>query len=289
MPTLPVLSSIQIKTECLNRLSLKANCSVLHEEVNIVADSFYSSVDGVESKLFAKHPVFFVYVDYSEAMAEYFRKFQISGVPFFSFVPASTESTLKIKPGSGDIDSAEALVANVAKKLQVPTFAVQRPILPYIIRTVAAALGIFVFVKYVFPVWYKNPFNPMLAFFVAMGVFFLSMAGLVFNLIRSPPYSGAKKNGEIEYIMGGSRSQYVVEGIIIASLMLIIAVAHIAINEIGSKRLSGGAQRVLFYVSFAVYVIAANTLWRVFCVKYGFYPYNVSFQLPAPLQQLIPF
>jgi hypothetical protein len=263
---------------------------VLHDEVNIVAQSYYDSLDGgIGGKAFAKHPVFFVYLDYSEAMAEYFRQFQISGVPFFSFVPASSESSLKVKPGSGDIDSAEALVVNVVKKLHVPSFTVQRPILPFVIRTVAAALGMFVFVRYVFPVLYKNPFNPMLAFFIAMGVFFLSMAGLVFNLIRSPPYAGAKKSGEVEYIMGGSRSQYVIEGIIIASLMLIIAVAHIAINEIGGKRLSAVAQRVVFYVSFAVYVIAANTLWRVFCMKYGFYPYNVSFQLPAPLQQMIPF
>lgn len=222
-------------------------------------------------------------------MAEYFRQFQISGVPFFSFVPASTESSLKIKPGNGDIDSGERLATVVSSKLNVPAFTVSRPILPFILRTIAAAAGMFVFVRYIFPLWYRNPFNPMLAFFVAMGVFFLSMAGLVFNLIRTPPFSGVKKNGDMDYIMSGSRSQYVVEGIVIASLMLVIAVSHIAINEVGGKRLTGFGQRVVFYLSFAVYILAANTLWRVFCIKYGFYPYNVSFQLPAPLQQLIPF
>jgi hypothetical protein len=264
----------------------------VHNEINIAADSFYQSVGGVASSAFAKTPVFFVYLSYSEAMAEYFQKFQITNVPFVVFLPASSDTSLKVpqNAGSPDVKHADDVAALVVKKLKgTAPFAIRRPILPVVLRYSSIGAALFVLVRYVAPALYRNPFNPMLAFVVAMGVFFLSMSGLVFNLIRTPPWAGAKADGSTDYIQGGSRSQYVVEGFIIAGLMLVIAVCHITINEIGSVRLSATKSRVAFYVTFAAYVFAANVVWRIFCVKYGFYPYNVWFNLPPVLQQYMPF
>ena len=79
-------------------------------------------------------------------------------------------------------------------------------------------------------------------------------------------------------MQSGSRSQYVVEGLIIAALMLVVVVCHIAINEIGAARASASVSRLTFYVAFAAYVLAANVLWSIFCSKYSFYP--MSFKLP---------
>mmetsp|Transcript_15909 Transcript_15909/g.27263 ORF Transcript_15909/g.27263 Transcript_15909/m.27263 type:complete len:141 (-) Transcript_15909:17-439(-) len=137
---------------------------------------------------------------------------------------------------------------------------------------------------------YRNPTNPAITFVVAMVVFFLSMAGLVYNLIRTPPWTGFnRQTGAPEYIMASSRSQYVAEGLIVATLMSGAGIAHVGINVIGSKRLSPMVYRLIFYTLLIVYFFCANSLYEIFMKKYGFYPYRYYVEAPSFLRPYLPW
>jgi len=271
-------------------------CRELHSEFELVARSYLATYGPVNSATFLEKPLIFAHLDYSEATVEYFRKFHLQTVPHYAVVPASTGSFQALQQfESTSVTQAEDLTRLIQKATKI-NIAISRPIWPQLLRGAAFILSAFVVVRYILPALYARPTHPMLAFGISMAVFFISMMGLVFNLIRTPPWMGSNRaNGDPEYIMNGSRSQYVSEGVIIASLMSVVALAHVLINHLGSLRVKQQSPmtRALFWLVLGALLVALNWLWGIFLIKYGFYPYKFHYQTPAIVRQftypMIPF
>lgn len=147
------------------------NCRSSHDEFGLAAASYLSSIGGdLHSAAFLKQPVFFVYMDYSEAMIEYFRKvttdksnklrhvphghqFHLQNVPHFAVVPSTLKESFEpqsesrfflsfffffyiyhptINPGKYESGSVKTAedLAKLVKKAAKVHFSVSRPVWP---------------------------------------------------------------------------------------------------------------------------------------------------------------
>ena len=158
-----------------------------HDEFELAAESYLAQVGGVDSAEFLAEPIFFATIDYSEATLEIFRRFQLSSVPFHAIVPAGSDTQLVLKRGftSPSVRTADDVAKFVALRLKFD-LRVARPLGPVIARSAGMVVGGYLLVFKALPAFYRNPFNPMIAFALSLAVFFLSMSGLVYNLIRTP-------------------------------------------------------------------------------------------------------
>ena len=206
----------------------------------------------------------------SEATLEHFRRFQMTSLPYHAIIPAGKDTKLVLKRGltSPSVRTADQVADWLRLRLKYELY-ISRPIGPMVARSMATVIGGYVLVFKALPAFYRNPFNPMIAFAVSMAVFFLSMSGLVYNLIRTPPFSGVGRDGRVEYVMAGSRAQYVGEGLIVASLIIVSVICHVGINEIAGARLPPMVSRAGFYSLLALYLYAINAIWAMFLKKYG--------------------
>ena len=208
---------------------------------------------------------------HSEATLEHFRRFQLTSLPYHAIIPAGKEKSMVLKRGftSPTVRTADDIAKFMNMRLQFELY-VARPLTPVILRTTGMVVSGYFLVFKLLPAFYRNPFNPMIAFALSMAVFFLSMSGLVYNLIRTPPFSGHTRDGRVEYVMGGSRAQYVAEGLIVAAFIIVSVICHIGINEIIGSRLPPMVSRAGYYTLLALYIYAINAIWAMFLKKYGY-------------------
>jgi len=140
-------------------------------------------------------------------------------------------------------------------------------------------LAIVLLVLFILYVGYSLIFSlrsPNLWFTLAIGLYFFCQAGVIFNLIRRPPFVGVNSwNNQISYFASSSQYQYVIEGILIAFLNTGIGITTVALVLL--PKVNGRwKQRGAFLVLFVVLAVLLYYLLQVFCIKNGFYPYCVN-------------
>jgi len=256
-----------------------APCLALRDELKVLAAS-YMATHGhdMRSPSFLKKPLFFAELSFEPELQPVFQQYELRGVPHVAVLKPTHDTTFRPPPAtaqSSEVRTAEQL-ASLVKRAAGVRIGVQRPLWRKLVRPLGGVLSAAFVVLVVLPWLYRNYTSPIIPFVASLAVFFFVMAGTVFNLIRRPPLVDMDpRTGAPVYFEAGGRSQLMLEGAIVATLMCFAALAHVALNTLGtSTRFGAIGVRVVFYTCAAAYAALLLMLMHVFNYKYSFYPFR---------------
>jgi len=114
----------------------------------------------------------------------------------------------------------------------------------------------------------KKLVNPMMWFVITMGLYFIVMAGLAYNIIRTPPFSEIRQDGTQLFISPQARSQYVAEGLIIGALMTGTGLLFVVVGDVVPRFKVGSTQRLVFWCAAGVLFMCLVSINNIFFTKY---------------------
>lgn len=141
-----------------------------------------------------------------------------------------------------------------------------------------AMTGVWLFLKF-------RPFflNTKLWFVGSMTVYFICMSGIVYNILHNVPFNNIDKNGNVEWIHSGGRSQFGAEGYIMSASVSALGILFISLLKV-PKFVSAGTTRVITYlVLFISIYFVLSKIEEIYKTKSGFY--NPIFFPPAHYQR----
>ena len=101
-------------------------------------------------------------------------------------------------------------------------------------------------------------------------VYFICMAGVVYDIIHGVPWVGSNAKGEAEYINSGQRSQYGLEGFLMSFMISTAGVALVGVN-LAAKIQNSTHMRIVGIVSLAVLFMSLSKVVSVYRVKANWY------------------
>jgi hypothetical protein len=101
-------------------------------------------------------------------------------------------------------------------------------------------------------------------------VYFICMAGVVYDIIHGVPWVGSNSKGEAEYINGGQRSQYGLEGFLMSFMISTAGVALVGVN-LAAKMQNATQMRIAGILSLAVLFLSLSKIISVYRVKANWY------------------
>lgn len=254
----------------LTALQPQRHCSICKqasEEFQIVANSWRYS-QGYSSKLF------FTMVDYDEA-PDIFQSLKTTSAPVFIHFPP------KGKPKKADTMDlqrvgfyAEAISKWVGERtdIQIRIF---RP--PNYSGTIAVIM-LFSLIGGLLYLRRNNLdflYNKTSWAIGALAIVFAMTSGQMWNHIRGPPFMHRNpQTGQVAWIHGGSRSQFIVETYIVMVLNASVVFGFILLNEAASGKGDVGKRRIIAVVGLGIVAFFFSLILSVFRSKYQGYPYS---------------
>jgi len=245
-------------------------CRQLAESFQVFGDSYarqynsdYNSVE------FLSKPFFLGQLEPDDGM-DVFQGYGFQTVPHFAVIHPGKKTTLSIpesdffrNTGAKPEDFSQYVQEKIDVSVEIYYSPVPRLMAVGAFLLLAAAMARLGFVVR------KRLQDPMVWFVITMGLYFIVMAGIAYNFIRSPPYSDTNPNtGEVTYIAPQARSQYVAEGLIIATLMTGTGILIVAIGDLIPYMRSAINQRILFWICSLALFICLVSLNNIFFAKY---------------------
>jgi len=202
-------------------------CKLLEREFELLAESYVAGVKAAKGD----ENVFFIKLDY-EHSSRVFQQYQVMSVPLiFHLSPyhgereGETDFDIaqrdKLQISQQDIDAE--FIANFVRDRSGVTVRIQRSMVGVYLTLVAVFAILALLVK---PVIDSLPFLLSLVrmkwlwIVVSVGVYVCAISGLIFDIIRSPPWYHVAKD-HITFFYPNSGEQFVVEGFIIGFLNLL--------------------------------------------------------------------
>eukprot|EP01111_Echinosteliopsis_oligospora_P017427 TRINITY_DN753_c0_g1_i1.p1 TRINITY_DN753_c0_g1~~TRINITY_DN753_c0_g1_i1.p1 ORF type:complete len:331 (+),score=54.81 TRINITY_DN753_c0_g1_i1:62-1054(+) len=253
-------------------------CKDLAEEMEWFGES-WSKYHGYDynSQQFKDHPVFLGQIEPDHGM-DIFQSYSLTTIPHLAHVGPGVKKVTGLKDTAflrmQPIKASDiANFVNSKVGVQIPLYV--SPI-SRIIPMALAVITIALVVRFV-RVFLHRFYEPMLWFVVAIGVYYICMAGISYNLIRKPPtadYSG----GRVNYISPSPRSQYVGEGFIIATLFTAIGMLLVALTEAVPMGKTVMQKKGIFYGCCAVLFLCLMTVNNIYRQKYHSPAFHANFR-----------
>jgi len=250
----------------------KYNCGPCRQQAisfETFANSYAIHFGNLNSEAFLNNPFFLVQLEPGDAM-EVFQQYQFQTVPHFTHIAPGKKKPTTIPENEflrNPTASPEDFASFVNSKVGVEIDIYVSPI-PKLIGLAGVVAAIYIMLKLSFVLRNKLR-DPMTWFIITMGLYFIVMAGVAYNFIRSPVFSEVNpQTGQVTYISPQARSQYVAEGFIIAGLMTTTALLIITIGDVIPKMKSASQQRLTFWMASAALFICLATLNNIFFAKY---------------------
>ncbi|OMJ73840.1 hypothetical protein SteCoe_27390 [Stentor coeruleus] len=274
-------SSRVYKSEC-------PSCQALEQIFNEIAYSYKilghtKPKDQNENK--AK-PVFFAYLDFSQETQNIYQKFGFYNIPNIyvstkSFTEDSASYSIDRSKlweyGNGREIISQKILDFINKNTERDV-----KIQKSLIETLLPLAIVFTILSLIFALVYfikNNLNNPKLWWFGCSIIYFICMAGVVYDIIHSSTLIGVDpETGEDEFIAAGPRSQYVLEGFAMSFLISLGGLGLILLNSTAHyqnswlMRLVGIFSLLLIYYS--IYQIS-------FAYNYKSSWYTPSFDPPS--------
>jgi len=115
--------------------------------------------------------------------------------------------------------------------------------------------------------WIKEK---LLWFALCLAVYFISMAGVIFNAIHNPPWSYIEpQSKQTMYFYPSARQQFVAEGIIMATLLSGISLVVVAFGAWIPHIKDNIKRRVLFFILAFLFFSLHQQITKIFKSKYG--------------------
>jgi oligosaccharyltransferase complex subunit gamma len=111
---------------------------------------------------------------------------------------------------------------------------------------------------------------PVVWFAGGILIYFICMAGVVYDIIHGVPWVGSTSKGEAEYINSGQRSQYGLEGFLMSFMISTAGVALVGVN-LAAKMGSTTYVRISGILSLAVLFLSLTRIVGVYRVKASWY------------------
>jgi hypothetical protein len=223
-------------------------------------------------------PVFFVAAEFSRTR-DTFRALEIDRVPLLSYY----SPTNKEEHARGPLDSsttlgderveAEAIARFVEGQCGIPV-KIERAMWPRLLLLLAvlgsiAAVGFYAF-DWVVSVWTWIGNQTWLAMVVCFGLYFISISGTLYDIIRGVPMIGMSYAGKPEVFHSQSGNQYGMEGFIIGGLNLSAAIALIFLMRYASK-VSESSVMATSLVAVAVFLFGFSSVINLYRYKSPWY------------------
>jgi len=257
------------------------NCQAVNQEFQKLVEAFVGTLENysLDDPKFLSNPVFFGKCDLQKCR-EIIKKAGWKSLPQFVFIPLH-DSSKQQKEGYLGFEiydslqkefSAKAL-ADVVRIKSGYSIEISEPIAPKVALVISGIVIIWWLIIVVIPKIMIAFKQPMFWFAIALGVYCFVMSGAVFNAIHTPPWFYSHPHtGQILLIYPAARQQFVIEGILMASVFAVLALLIAAINDWIPKIQNQWNQRIAFIlVASAFYGVYTFTM-MIFRKKYSFYP-----------------
>lgn len=244
-------------------------CSSMKEQLRIVSSEYHSLSKN-------KVPTFFFEVKLSQSDSQFLQYYGVQHVPLlFHFGSGTTKTYPKrleeSSPNSYNVQQM-GYHSNVIKSFvnqrtgsklkvtrsgyEIPFVKTVRQFMPLIFGGVALFSVVAI---------YTGAFrNPMLWFGIVVLVYIFSVGGGHYSWIHDTPLAVVDKAGRMQYIAGGSRSQYVAEGFFVSFTCVCISGLVIAIQELPSVIPFKGTQTALGMSMFFMTIGAIGSLLSLY-------------------------
>ena len=231
-----------------------------------------------------KKPVFFAIVDYTRSMKQVFEKFGFTGLPNLLVSDKSvSEEGENYKASAGRVweirdreyPSAEAVLGFVNRlcnrKVEF-SYSFSEIFISYLAKAPYVLVAVWILWKVS-----QHMFNPMMWWGFGMIVYVLCMGGGVYDLVKEAHLVG-QKEGVTLYLASGQKSQYILEGFFMSTLISFGGCALILINT-AAKYENKWAIRVFAYISVGVLIFCAYQATNIYKEKVNWY--SPSFTPPS--------
>lgn len=115
-------------------------------------------------------------------------------------------------------------------------------------------------------------FKPVVMMSVCQIIYFISIAGLIWNELNNAKWAGVDKEGNASYIYPSSRGQYKSEGIFMASSICLVGVLLIAFTKLRNLKMGNMAARMLYFAIIYFSLIFVREVENVFRAKNMYAP-----------------
>jgi len=243
-------------------------CKTLAEEYEAFGDSYKRHFGNLKSEEFLGNPLFMVQMEPEEDGMEIFQHYGFKTVPHFAVIRPSKAKHTTIAESdyfrnpSASADDISGFVGN-AIDVHIPIY--KSPV-KYYLTILAALMLIATTLRLGFMIRHKLQ-DPMTWFVITMGLYFIVMAGIAYNFIRTPAWADYH-NGRVQYISPQARTQYVSEGFIIATLMTSTGLLFVGIGDFIPRITNSSKQRFAFWVCCAGLFITLSMINNIFFQKY---------------------
>lgn len=214
-------------------------CAPMREQLASVSKEYSS----LSKRSQARHPVFFADVKLSGSDSGFLNDYGIQHVPiFYHFSAGKTQYPRALDEKNPDYYPAQTLgiMSNSIKRFvnsrigsslrvirggyQIPFVDTVRRLMPFIAFIVFLAT-----ITTISTGAYKSP---MLWFGIVVLIYIFSVGGGHYSWIHNTPLAVVNQNGGVDYIAGGSRSQYVAEGFFVSVTCVSISAFVILIQQL---------------------------------------------------------
>jgi len=244
-----------------------------------VADAFASfgysvktHFGGFKSDEFLVKPIFVTQIEPDNGM-DIFQSLQLQTVPHIVYLAPTKKKLSTIKESSylKSVSMPHLTADNIRdfvkskSGLDIPVY--KSPLERY--ASVILFLSLAILAWRIGVAFYPRRADPMLWFTVAVIIYFVVMAGLIFNYLRGPPLMDVNPhNGEMNFISPNGRSQFIVEGFIVAGLLTASGILYIYIADFIPEYKSGVRQRFTFWIAGATFLFCLVLLNQIFAIKF---------------------
>jgi oligosaccharyltransferase complex subunit gamma len=253
-------------------------CKLLEREFELLAESYVAGVKAAKGD----ENVFFIKLDY-EHSSRVFQQYQVMSVPLiFHLSPyhgereGETDFDIaqrdKLQISQQDIDAE--FIANFVRDRSGVTVRIQRSMVGVYLTLVAVFAILALLVK---PVIDSLPFLLSLVrmkwlwIVVSVGVYVCAISGLIFDIIRSPPWYRTTPKGEVMFFYPQSGNQFVVEGFIIGFLNLLCAGSLVFLAVAAPKFKSDSNRTSAVIGGMVVFIFSFFQIRALYVVKNRWY------------------
>jgi len=220
------------------------------------------------SEAFLQKPFFIGYLEFDDGQ-EIFQMYKFQTVPHFVYIgpgakrteSISEENTMRVPE-----PSAEVMANFVASKVGVDIPIYKSPY-PYYVA-IMLVLFLIVLINRVFSSFMNRLRDPILWFVLAVGGYWIVMAGITYDVLRKPPWSEVHNSGLTMYISPHSRTQFVAEGFIVATLLTTTGLIFVIFGDVLPRVKSTTKQFIGFCAACASLFMCLTLINNIFAMKY---------------------
>lgn len=256
-------------------------CQTIGKEYTEVALTFRDSLgkEKYRSAKFLQTPLFFIKCDINRCL-ELFQKIGGLSIPYIVYVPPRTFDVKSINSSLvypmnniGEEPTAKGIANFVKEKTNILINIAISP------TNLFGILGVLLTVVYIIThIQVKKAFNNFYRangwFWLSMVIYFFVMSGSVFNAIHQPPWFYKNpQTQQIMFIYPSARQQFVVEGFLMASILIGLGLAVIGFTVLIPKFSDLWKQRSAAIFLISIFYFLYQSLLIIFRSKYPWYPF----------------